>query len=220
MTPSDQRGARSSAGPGVARRHVHAGGGQAGAARVRLPGRTRRPGRISGRPHHEAPRRSAATPRGLIRAVDYLDTEDLVDLARQLLGEAVPLRDIDLLGAAAARPQASACGEDAYPDVWAKAVAAAIDRQEPPARRRQQPPLLALHRRVPRTQRHQRGRSHQRPGRCAGHHCRSQHPQRQRHRERAPVHAPAADLDGLGSRWSGPAEAGLYPAPRRLRDIA
>lgn len=57
------------------------------------------------------------------RAIEYLDTEDLVEFARQLLGEPVPLRDIGLLGAAAARPQASAFGEDAYPDVWTKAAA-------------------------------------------------------------------------------------------------
>ena len=57
------------------------------------------------------------------RAIEYLDTEDLVGLARRLLGEAVPLRDIGLLGAVAARPQASAFGEDAYPGVWTKAAA-------------------------------------------------------------------------------------------------
>ena len=57
------------------------------------------------------------------RAFEYLDTEDLVELACRLLGEPVPLRDIGLLGAAAARPQASAFGEDAYPDVWTKAAA-------------------------------------------------------------------------------------------------
>ena len=57
------------------------------------------------------------------RSIEYLDTEDLVELARRLLGEPVPLRDIGLLGAAAARPQASAFGEDAYPDVWTKAAA-------------------------------------------------------------------------------------------------
>ncbi|HUS62271.1 MAG TPA: type II toxin-antitoxin system death-on-curing family toxin, partial [Acidimicrobiales bacterium] len=32
-------------------------------------------------------------------------------------------RDLGLLGSAAARPQASAFGEDAYPDVWTKAAA-------------------------------------------------------------------------------------------------
>ena len=56
-------------------------------------------------------------------AVEYLDTEDLVELARRLLGDPPPIRDIGLLGAAAARPQASAFGQDAYPDVWSKAGA-------------------------------------------------------------------------------------------------
>ena len=55
--------------------------------------------------------------------VEYLDTEDLVELARRLLGDPPPIRDIGLLGAAAARPQASAFGQDAYPDVWSKAGA-------------------------------------------------------------------------------------------------
>lgn len=54
---------------------------------------------------------------------EYLDTEDLVELARRLLGDPPPIRDIGLLGAAAARPQASAFGEDAYPDVWTKSGA-------------------------------------------------------------------------------------------------
>lgn len=55
--------------------------------------------------------------------VEYLDAEDLVELARHLLGDPPPVRDLGLLGAAAARPQASAFGEDAYPDVWSKAGA-------------------------------------------------------------------------------------------------
>ncbi|WP_420625954.1 type II toxin-antitoxin system death-on-curing family toxin [Candidatus Poriferisodalis sp.] len=55
--------------------------------------------------------------------VEYLSTEDLLELARRLLGDSVPVRDIGLLGAAAARPQASAFGEDAYPDIWTKAAA-------------------------------------------------------------------------------------------------
>ena len=33
-----------------------------------------------------------------------------------------PIRDLGLLGAAAARPRASAFGEDAYPDVWTRAA--------------------------------------------------------------------------------------------------
>ena len=52
--------------------------------------------------------------------VEYLDTEDLVGLACRLLGDPPSIRDIGLLGAAAARPQASAFGQDAYPDVWSK----------------------------------------------------------------------------------------------------
>jgi hypothetical protein len=35
-------------------------------------------------------------------AVEYLDVEDLVDLARLLLGNPPPIRDIGLLGSAAA----------------------------------------------------------------------------------------------------------------------
>ena len=54
---------------------------------------------------------------------DYLDTDDLVDLAAGLLGDPPPVRDLGLLGSAAARPQATAFGEDAYRDVWTKAAA-------------------------------------------------------------------------------------------------
>ena len=54
---------------------------------------------------------------------EYLDVEDLVVLAAQLLGEPPPIRDLGLLGSAAARPAASAFGEDAYPDIWLKAAA-------------------------------------------------------------------------------------------------
>ena len=55
--------------------------------------------------------------------IEYLEVEDLVELARRLLGDPPPIRDLGLLGAAAARPQASAFGEDAYLDVWSKAGA-------------------------------------------------------------------------------------------------
>jgi death-on-curing protein len=54
---------------------------------------------------------------------EYLDLGDLVDLARSLLGDPPPIRDIGLLGSAAARPQTTAFGEDAYPDVLTKASA-------------------------------------------------------------------------------------------------
>lgn len=55
--------------------------------------------------------------------VEYLDLDDLIDLARALLGDPPPIRDVGLLGSAAARPQATAFGHDAYPDVITKAAA-------------------------------------------------------------------------------------------------
>jgi death-on-curing protein len=55
--------------------------------------------------------------------VEYLDVEDLVDLARLLLGNPPPIRDMGLLGSAAARPQTTVFGEDAYTDIWSKAAA-------------------------------------------------------------------------------------------------
>lgn len=55
--------------------------------------------------------------------VDYLDVEDLVDLASALLGDPPPIRDIGLLGSAAARPQTTAFGRDAYADLHSKAAA-------------------------------------------------------------------------------------------------
>ena len=56
-------------------------------------------------------------------SVEFLDTDDLIELARRLLGDPPPIRDVGLLTAAAARPQASAFGSDAYPDIWTKAAA-------------------------------------------------------------------------------------------------
>lgn len=56
-------------------------------------------------------------------AIEYLYLDDLIDLARALLGDPPPIRDIGLLGSAAARPQATAFGQDAYPDLVAKAAA-------------------------------------------------------------------------------------------------
>lgn len=55
--------------------------------------------------------------------VEFLDLDDVVDLATALLGDPAPIRDIGLLGSAVARPQTTAFGEDAYPDIWAKAAA-------------------------------------------------------------------------------------------------
>lgn len=56
-------------------------------------------------------------------AIEYLDLDDLILLATALLGDPPPIRDLGLLGAAAARPRASAFGDDAYPDLWSKAAA-------------------------------------------------------------------------------------------------
>jgi len=55
--------------------------------------------------------------------VEYLDLEDLLLITERLFGVPVPVRDVGLLGAAAARPQTSAFGEDAYPDLFTKAAA-------------------------------------------------------------------------------------------------
>lgn len=60
---------------------------------------------------------------GATRDIEYLDLDDIVELATQLLGDPPPIRDIGLLGSAVARPQTTAFGEDAYPDIWNKASA-------------------------------------------------------------------------------------------------
>jgi death on curing protein len=55
--------------------------------------------------------------------IRHLQLDDLVALAVALLGDPPPIADLGLLGAAAARPQATAFGDDAYPDLWTKAAA-------------------------------------------------------------------------------------------------
>jgi death-on-curing protein len=55
--------------------------------------------------------------------VEYLDLDDLINLARELLGDPPPIRDIGLLGSAAARPSTVALGQEAYPDITTKAAA-------------------------------------------------------------------------------------------------
>lgn len=55
--------------------------------------------------------------------LEFLDTDDLIHLARRLFGDPPPVRDVGLLTAAAARPQAGLLGSDAYPDIWTKAAA-------------------------------------------------------------------------------------------------
>ncbi len=54
--------------------------------------------------------------------IDYLDLNDLIALATALLGDPAPIRDIGLLGSAAARPPTAAFGVDAYADIWTKAA--------------------------------------------------------------------------------------------------
>jgi len=55
--------------------------------------------------------------------VEYLDLDDLINLASRLLGTKLTIRDIGLLGSAVARPQTTRFGEDAYLDPWTKAAA-------------------------------------------------------------------------------------------------
>jgi death-on-curing protein len=55
--------------------------------------------------------------------VEYLDLDDLIDLAVLLLGDPAPIRDVGLLGSAVARPRTTVGGADAYPDLWTKAAA-------------------------------------------------------------------------------------------------
>ena len=54
---------------------------------------------------------------------DYLDLDDLLDIARMATGEDVVIGDYGLLESALARPRASVFGEDAYPDLHLKAAA-------------------------------------------------------------------------------------------------
>jgi death-on-curing protein len=55
--------------------------------------------------------------------VIYLTLPDLLHVAERTLGAGYAVRDYGLLEAALARPQATAFGKDAYPDLDAKAAA-------------------------------------------------------------------------------------------------
>jgi death-on-curing protein len=55
--------------------------------------------------------------------VIYLTLPELVYIAERATGGKVAIRDSGLLESAAARPQATAFGSDAYPDLHAKAAA-------------------------------------------------------------------------------------------------
>lgn len=54
---------------------------------------------------------------------EYLDLEDLLDIARAAVGDDVAVRDYGLLESALARPRASVFGGDAYRDPHLKAAA-------------------------------------------------------------------------------------------------
>ena len=54
---------------------------------------------------------------------EYLDADDLLTIAQYAIDGDVGVRDHGLLASAAARPQASAFGADAYPDLHLKAAA-------------------------------------------------------------------------------------------------
>ena len=54
---------------------------------------------------------------------DYLDLEDLLEIAREAVGSDVVIRDYGLLESALARPRASVFGQDAYPNLYLKAAA-------------------------------------------------------------------------------------------------
>lgn len=55
--------------------------------------------------------------------VEFLDLDDVIEIARRLLGDPPPIRDAGLLGSAVARPQTTIGQEDAYPTVWLKGAA-------------------------------------------------------------------------------------------------
>jgi death on curing protein len=55
--------------------------------------------------------------------VIYLTLPELLHIAARVLGSDPPIRDVGLLESAVARPQATAFGADAYPDLDSKAAA-------------------------------------------------------------------------------------------------
>lgn len=55
--------------------------------------------------------------------IEYLDLDDLLEIARRAVGDDVKVGDYGLLASALARPGASVFGEDAYPDLRLKVAA-------------------------------------------------------------------------------------------------
>jgi death-on-curing protein len=54
---------------------------------------------------------------------DYLEVDDLVEIASIVLAGAPQIRDPGLLSSAVARPATVAFGQEAYTDLWSKAAA-------------------------------------------------------------------------------------------------
>ena len=57
-----------------------------------------------------------------IYLIEFLDLDDVIGLAITILGDPAPIRD-PASGSAVSRPQTTAFGNDAYPDIWTKAAA-------------------------------------------------------------------------------------------------
>ncbi|MEV4811219.1 type II toxin-antitoxin system death-on-curing family toxin [Micromonospora avicenniae] len=55
--------------------------------------------------------------------INYLEVDDLVEIASIVLGETPQVRDVGLLSSAVVRPATVAFGQEAYPDLWTKAAA-------------------------------------------------------------------------------------------------
>jgi death on curing protein len=55
--------------------------------------------------------------------IEYLDLDDLLEIARRAVGDDVAVRDHGLLESTLARPRATVFGRDAYPDLHLKAAA-------------------------------------------------------------------------------------------------
>ncbi|WP_018786177.1 type II toxin-antitoxin system death-on-curing family toxin [Micromonospora sp. CNB394] len=55
--------------------------------------------------------------------INYLEVDDLVEIASIVLGETPQVRDFGLLSSAVVRPATVAFGREAYPDLWTKAAA-------------------------------------------------------------------------------------------------
>lgn len=54
---------------------------------------------------------------------EFLDRDDILTAGALAVGHALEIRDFGLLDAAAARPQTTVYGVDAYPDLYSKAAA-------------------------------------------------------------------------------------------------